>query len=62
MEYEYIADEEDELSIRRGDVITNVVKLSDGWLEGWLDGRKGAFPDNFVRVRTSSHLEPEYLG
>ena len=51
MEYEYVAVEDDELTIHRGDVISNVVVLSDGWMEGDLDGRRGAFPDNFVKVR-----------
>lgn len=51
MEYEYVAVEEDELTIRPGDVITDVIKISDGWMEGNLDGKTGAFPDNFVKVR-----------
>ncbi|XP_018428738.1 PREDICTED: CD2-associated protein isoform X2 [Nanorana parkeri] len=50
VEYDYDAVHEDELSIRVGDIIKNVKKLDDeGWLEGDLHGKRGAFPDNFVK-------------
>ncbi len=51
MEYEYVSQEEDELTIHPGDVIYNVQKLEGGWWEGELNGKKGVFPDNFVKVR-----------
>ena len=50
VEYEYSGLEEDELTIKPGEVITNVVVVSDGWWEGDLNGKRGVFPDNFVRV------------
>ncbi|KAE8605280.1 hypothetical protein XENTR_v10015051 [Xenopus tropicalis] len=50
VEYDYDAVNEDELTIRVGDVIKNVNKLEeDGWLEGEVNGKRGAFPDNFVK-------------
>ncbi|MBN3314375.1 CD2AP protein, partial [Atractosteus spatula] len=50
VEYDYEALHEDELTIRLGDVIKNVRKLEEeGWLEGDLNGRRGVFPDNFVK-------------
>ncbi|XP_019897501.1 SH3 domain-containing kinase-binding protein 1 isoform X3 [Esox lucius] len=49
VEYNYEARQEDELSLRLGDVITNVTKDDGGWWEGELHGRRGLFPDNFVR-------------
>ena len=52
MEYEYIAQEEDELTIKPGEVISNVIKHDGGWWEGELNGKKGMFPDNFVKVRS----------
>ncbi|NP_001086432.1 CD2-associated protein L homeolog [Xenopus laevis] len=50
VEYDYDAVNEDELTIRVGDIIKNVNKLEeDGWLEGEVNGKRGAFPDNFVK-------------
>ena len=51
VEYEYVAQEEDELTIRPGDIINNVQKMDGGWWEGEVNGKKGMFPDNFVKVR-----------
>lgn len=52
MEYEYEAAHEDELTLRIGDVIKNVRYIEEeGWMEGDLNGRRGLFPDNFVKVR-----------
>ncbi|XP_066533446.1 CD2-associated protein isoform X2 [Hoplias malabaricus] len=50
VEYEYEAVHEDELTLRLGDVIKNVRRIDEeGWMEGDLNGRRGLFPDNFVR-------------
>ncbi|XP_013012306.1 CD2-associated protein [Cavia porcellus] len=50
VEYDYDAVHDDELTIRVGEVIRNVKKLQEeGWLEGELNGRRGMFPDNFVK-------------
>lgn len=50
VEYDYDAVHDDELTIRVGEVIKNVKKLQEeGWLEGELNGRRGMFPDNFVK-------------
>ena len=50
MEHEYTATEDDELTINPGDIITEVVKQDGGWWEGVLNGKKGVFPENFVKV------------
>lgn len=51
VEFDYDAVHDDELSIRVGEIIRNVKKLQEeGWLEGELNGRRGMFPDNFVKV------------
>uniref|UniRef100_A0A3Q3D8T4 Osteoclast-stimulating factor 1 n=1 Tax=Hippocampus comes TaxID=109280 RepID=A0A3Q3D8T4_HIPCM len=43
---------EDELTLRKGDLIKNVCCIQeDGWMEGDLNGKRGLFPDNFVKVR-----------
>ncbi|XP_054474869.1 CD2-associated protein isoform X2 [Anoplopoma fimbria] len=50
VEYEYDALHEDELTLRPGDVIKNVRYIEeDGWMEGDLNGKRGLFPDNFVK-------------
>ncbi|KAJ7344119.1 hypothetical protein JRQ81_000069 [Phrynocephalus forsythii] len=50
VEYDYDAVHDDELTIRVGEIIRNVKKLEEeGWLEGELNGKRGMFPDNFVK-------------
>jgi hypothetical protein len=41
----------DELTIRSGDVIAKVKQMDGGWWEGTSKGKRGLFPDNFVKVR-----------
>ncbi|XP_019384758.1 PREDICTED: SH3 domain-containing kinase-binding protein 1 isoform X2 [Crocodylus porosus] len=49
VEFDYKAQHDDELTIAVGDIITNIRKEDGGWWEGQLKGRRGLFPDNFVR-------------
>ncbi|XP_029589399.1 CD2-associated protein isoform X2 [Salmo trutta] len=50
VEYEYEALHEDELTLRLGEVIRNVRRIEEeGWMEGDLNGKRGLFPDNFVK-------------
>lgn len=49
MEFDYQSQHDDELTIAVGDIISNIRKDEGGWWEGELDGRRGLFPDNFVR-------------
>uniref|UniRef100_A0A3Q2YQV5 Osteoclast-stimulating factor 1 n=1 Tax=Hippocampus comes TaxID=109280 RepID=A0A3Q2YQV5_HIPCM len=52
VEFDYEALHEDELTLRKGDLIKNVCCIQeDGWMEGDLNGKRGLFPDNFVKVR-----------
>jgi len=48
--HEYLAQQDDELTLKVGDVIHSIVKMDGGWWQGVLNGRQGAFPDNFVKV------------
>jgi len=50
VQYDYTAREPDELTIRKGDVITGIRMQDGGWWEGSLNGKRGMFPDNFVKV------------
>ncbi|KAF4075621.1 hypothetical protein AMELA_G00220890 [Ameiurus melas] len=47
--FDYQAQQDDELTINAGDIISNIRKDEGGWWEGEVDGRRGLFPDNFVR-------------
>ncbi|XP_072567531.1 SH3 domain-containing kinase-binding protein 1 isoform X4 [Paramormyrops kingsleyae] len=49
VEFDYRAQHDDELTIAVGDIISNIRKDDGGWWEGELAGRRGFFPDNFVR-------------
>lgn len=50
--YPYEAQNEDELSIKEGDIITVITKEVEdkGWWKGELNGQIGVFPDNFVEL------------
>uniref|UniRef100_A0A673LRH2 Osteoclast-stimulating factor 1 n=1 Tax=Sinocyclocheilus rhinocerous TaxID=307959 RepID=A0A673LRH2_9TELE len=50
--FDYKAVAEDELNLKKGDVIAIINKSTEdeGWWEGELNGRRGFFPDNFVMV------------
>ncbi|XP_042294860.1 SH3 domain-containing protein 21 isoform X2 [Sceloporus undulatus] len=56
--FDYEPEHEDELPIRKGDLILLLKKetVDLGWWEGENRGKKGLFPDNFVIPLT--HLEP----
>ncbi|XP_048851241.1 SH3 domain-containing kinase-binding protein 1-like isoform X3 [Brienomyrus brachyistius] len=49
VEFEYKAQQHDELTLAVGDIISNIQKNERGWWQGELAGRRGLFPDNFVR-------------
>ncbi|XP_038078093.1 SH3 domain-containing kinase-binding protein 1-like isoform X3 [Patiria miniata] len=46
--FDYDAAQDDELTIKEGQIITNITMMEDGWWEGEVNGQRGLFPDNFV--------------
>ncbi|KAL1766280.1 SH3 domain-containing kinase-binding protein 1 isoform X2 [Sigmodon hispidus] len=59
VEFDYQAQHDDELTISVGEVITNIRKEDGGWWEGQINGRRGLFPDNFVReIKKDMKKEP----
>ena len=54
VEFDYIAQNIDEIDIKKGERIRNVIQKEEGWYEGELahSGKIGLFPDNFVKVNT----------
>ncbi|XP_062889655.1 SH3 domain-containing protein 21 isoform X2 [Mobula hypostoma] len=60
---DYNASAEDELSLHKGDVILVLEKDTgeDGWWEGYLDGKEGLFPENFVVPYEGTSTEQKEL-
>ncbi|KAL6259867.1 hypothetical protein P5V15_009777 [Pogonomyrmex californicus] len=54
VEYNYMAQEDDELTLKKGDIITEIKVMFGGWWEGTLRDKRGMFPDNFVKLLDSS--------
>ncbi|XP_050297273.1 SH3 domain-containing kinase-binding protein 1-like isoform X2 [Anthonomus grandis grandis] len=50
IEFDYVAQEPDELTVKKGDIIKDCTPKCDGWYQGTLNGKKGVFPDNFGKV------------
>uniref|UniRef100_A0A3Q3W086 Osteoclast-stimulating factor 1 n=1 Tax=Mola mola TaxID=94237 RepID=A0A3Q3W086_MOLML len=50
--FPYEAQNEDELSIKEGDIVNIITKdcADAGWWMGEVGGRQGVFPDNFVKL------------
>ncbi|KAL0123132.1 hypothetical protein PUN28_007637 [Cardiocondyla obscurior] len=54
VEHNYVAQQDDELTLKKGDIITEIKTMLGGWWEGTLRDKRGMFPDNFVKVLDSS--------
>lgn len=49
--YDYAPQHEDELQLKRGEVLTVVERRDEDWWVGRTDdGRKGLFPANYVQL------------
>ena len=46
--FNYVAEQEDELSLEVGAIIRNIKDVDVGWCQGELNGKTGLFPNNFV--------------
>ena len=55
--FSYKPEQDDELTLEVGDIITNIVDVDVGWCEGELNGKKGVFPNNFVEMIPASEAE-----
>lgn len=45
--YDYVGQQDDELSFREDEVIDVIAKNEDGWFEGVIGDRHGLFPGNY---------------
>ncbi len=52
VEFVYEPTNDDELGLEAGDIVTILSKECEdsGWWYGELNGQKGVFPDNFVKI------------
>ncbi|XP_045687047.1 SH3 domain-containing protein 19 isoform X1 [Phyllostomus hastatus] len=48
--YDFHGENEDELSFKAGDIITELESVDDDWMSGELMGKSGIFPKNYVQV------------
>ena len=59
--YPYTALNEDELTLKEGDIITIISKEVEdkGWWKGELNNKTGVFPDNFVQlIKVAEEVSP----
>jgi len=61
--YHYEAENEDELTLTEGDIITVLDQnlVDTGWWKGELKGRVGVFPDNFVELLPAAEVSNFYV-
>lgn len=52
--YDYLANNEDELSFSKGQFINVLSKDDADWWQGELNGMTGLFPSNYVKMTTDS--------
>lgn len=52
--YDYIANNEDELSFSKGQLINVLNKDDVDWWQGEINGTSGLFPSNYVKMTTDS--------
>ncbi|KAM8808844.1 SH3 domain-containing protein 19 [Eudromia elegans] len=48
--YDFQGENEDELSFKAGDTITELEAVDEDWMSGEMQGKSGIFPKNFVQI------------
>ncbi|XP_061849046.1 SH3 domain-containing protein 19 isoform X2 [Colius striatus] len=48
--YDFHGENEDELSFKAGDTITELASVDEDWMSGEIQGKSGIFPKNFVQI------------
>ncbi|NXV40682.1 SH319 protein, partial [Uria aalge] len=48
--YDFHGENEDELSFKAGDTITELESVDEDWMSGEMQGKSGIFPKNFVQI------------
>jgi hypothetical protein len=47
--YDFHGENEDELSFKAGDIITELQSVDEDWMNGEVMGKSGIFPKNYVQ-------------
>lgn len=58
VKFDFVSESEKEISLQRGTMINILKKVDEHWLLGEQDGRRGLFPESYVRVLSPGQLEP----
>ncbi|NXD65455.1 SH319 protein, partial [Eolophus roseicapillus] len=48
--YDFHGENEDELSFKAGEIITELESVDEDWMSGEIQGKSGMFPKNFVQI------------
>ena len=48
--YEFLAEQEGEMSLNVGDTVITTAWVNDEWLQGTCSGKEGMFPIQFVQI------------
>ena len=59
--FDFDAKEDDELSLRKGEIVEVLFQRYGGWWKGSLNGKVGTFPSNFVELEEKANKEPGEL-
>lgn len=49
--YDYLASEDNEISFNAGELIEEIVFVSEDWWQGSLNEQVGLFPSNYVELK-----------
>ena len=60
--HDYKASRDDELSLRKGQIVDVLEKSADGWWMGRSEGKDGWFPSNFVEVQKETSVNSNPAG
>ncbi|KAM3924077.1 vinexin [Leptodactylus fuscus] len=58
VKFDFVAESEKEISLRRGTTVNILKKVDEHWLLGEQDGRRGVFPKSYVQVLSPGQQEP----
>lgn len=66
VKYNYIAQQQDELTLTKGELVMVLEKSSDGWWNGRKDNLHGWFPSNYVELQqpnaiNKNDVNPQYM-
>lgn len=56
-DYNFIAEGQNEMSLKKGDVVRVTKKIDEGWWIGTCNGKSGMFPSNYVSSMSDVNFE-----